>query len=136
VPTLPSATNYLDLIIRAQGPGAGTADAYEFGMVGANAEFYRVDNDVYTLLGAAVTAVGWAAGDKIGFEASGTSLTGYRHNGASWSSVGSRTDATYGSAGYIGIYIDRQTGRFDNFGGGTIVAASTVRMLASTGVGK
>lgn len=63
-----------------------------------------------------------ANGDMIGISAVGSTITGYRNPaaGGGWAAVGSGTDATYGTAGYIGLDIYDTTYRLDDFGGGTI----------------
>ena len=84
----------------------------------------RVDNDARTQLGASV-AFTWADGDKIGLEAIGSTIKGYIDDGgAGWVEMLSRSDATYGSAGYLGLLtIASANTRYDDFGGGTVVAA-------------
>jgi hypothetical protein len=43
-----------------------------------------------------------------------------------WSLLGSRTDSTYTAAGKIGVKINDSglNGRFDDFGGGTVVGGA------------
>ncbi len=71
-----------------------------------------------------------SVGDKIGLELNGSTLTPYVFTGGSWITTGSPgTDATYGAAGYIGFGITDVNARVDDFGGGTIVSASTDMFL-------
>jgi hypothetical protein len=128
---------YFGIFLRLQSPGSGAWDGYGLyyttvaGGSNDRMEIYRADNGVETLLGAAVTQE-VAVSDQFFANAVGTALK-IHQNGTERVS---RTDATYGSAGYIGLFMSDATGRIDDFGGGTVVTASTVRMLASTGVGK
>lgn len=84
----------------------------------------RIDDNVYTVLGAIVSQdVG--AGEKIGFELIGTTLKGYLFTGGVWTEILSRTDATYTGAGYVALVTNRQTVKLNDFGGGTVVAGTT-----------
>jgi hypothetical protein len=79
----------------------------------------RIDNGTATQLGAAVSQEA-AAGDGMWLEAFDSRLTGYRRSSGVWTSLLSRTDATYGAAGKIMLLIDSTTTRVDDFGGGNI----------------
>lgn len=123
----------LGLRIQQPGSGAGTADGYTFqyerddGAAGDSVRIYRNDNEVETQLGATITQ-DFANGDSFGGEAIGTTIAVYRKPAAgSWGSLGSRTDATYGSSGRIGMAGYSNVFRLDDFGGGTVVAAGAVR---------
>lgn len=127
----------VQLFLRLQQPGsAGTADAYMFLLSGGLSDaggiwYYRIDNQVLTVLGVNGEAVSQATGDQWGFEANGSNLKAYRKpSGGSWAAVGSgRTDNTYNSAGRIGFYLSDETAAdilIDDFGGGTIVDAPAV----------
>lgn len=100
---------------------------------------YRYDAGVAAPIGSAITSQTFVNGDKLGASMVGNLLTVYRHNGTSWSSIGSTSDATYTGAGYIGIRISQggnETATFDAFGGGTIGAAtvpSAPQALQATG---
>lgn len=122
VGTLPGAGEYLGVLGRG-GTGA-TLDSYDFYMVDTSAEFYREDDGVPTQLGAS-ESVSWVAGDGIGILINGSTITGYRRSGGTWSIVSTRTDSTYTAAGYCILYIDGDTARVDNFGGGTQVVSET-----------
>lgn len=80
-----------------------------------------------TTLGAAIEQP-IADGDGIGLEAVGTTLTAYHKPAAgAWTSIGSRSDATWAVGGKIGLdgYADVGTAViFDDFGGGTYVPAA------------
>lgn len=81
---------------------------------------YRNDNGVDTKLGADINQV-FANGDKVGIQCIGSSISAwFDDGGAGWGSIGTRTDDTYSAAGSLILYIEAQTGRADDFGGGTI----------------
>lgn len=83
-------------------------------------EIYRVDDGVYTRLGAQIGGPNLAAGDGIGIECIGDQISAYHRTGGTWSLVGTRTDATHDGAGAIGMYLPAGPGAHDDFGGGTI----------------
>jgi len=110
--------------IRLQSPATTGIDGYEITIGYATAikdtcYCYRLDNGAWTQLGAEIVH-SFASGDSFGFEAIGSTLTGYHRasGGGAWHSIESRTDATYG-AGYIGCGTYGTTTRLDNFCGGS-----------------
>lgn len=89
-------------------------------------DIYRNDAGSYTVLGSSISQE-FTAGDGFGVDMVGTTLTIYRRSSGIWSSLGTRTDATYGSAGYLMVGAgDTTTVRLDNVGGGTVVAEGGV----------
>lgn len=75
-----------------------------------------------TQLGA--TATGEVAnGDQIFCLASGTAISGHLNG----TEILSRTDATYGSAGYFGVGFGDDDVRGDSFGGGQVVTGRTTK---------
>jgi hypothetical protein len=74
-------------------------------------------------LGSVISAT-FASGDKVGLELFGNTITAYQYTAGAWSALGNRTDTSY-TSGYLAIELDNSTARFDDFGGGTIVANST-----------
>lgn len=82
----------------------------------------RTGAGVGSAVGATVEQT-FAVGDKIGIECIGTTISMYRWDGASWSQVLTRTDSTY-TSGKIGFYTDKHARRYDDFGGGSVVAAA------------
>jgi hypothetical protein len=110
--------------------GAGTTDGYAcyFNFSGTDdALICRVDNDSLVGLGSAITpAAPYAAGDKLGLECIGSTISAYVFQSGAWSLLGSRTDSTYTAAGKIGVKIsDTSTNaRVDDFGGGTVVGGT------------
>jgi hypothetical protein len=129
VSTLPETGEELGLEARITSPSTGggvnaTTDSYQVGWIqqGSNNLYIsRLDNSVYTQLGAIQSVTNLSAGNKFGFELIGSTLQAYRHNGSSWAAWGtSRTDSTYSAAGKIGLTLQGTTVRLDDFGGGTI----------------
>lgn len=96
----------------------------------------RCDDGSLTELGAAVS---WKAedGDKIGGECIGSTIKGYVDDGGvGWAEKMSRSDATYGNAGYVGVRFQAGTDKFgqiDDFGGGTIAAGGVAPTAALYG---
>lgn len=87
-------------------------------------ELYRIDDAGFTELGSGV-AFTWANGDSLGMDIIGDALKVYVNDGgAGWVEKRSETDATYGAAGYTGLFLSDTTIRVDDFGGGTIGAVA------------
>lgn len=93
----------------------------------------RLDNSVATVLGADVSQE-FAANDKVLLRAVGSTLTFERND----AEVTTRTDTTYPLAGYLAAALTNTTGRFDNFGGGSLfpMVASRPNHLAINLVGR
>jgi hypothetical protein len=110
---------------------ASTADGYDVfvsTLVGTDkVQIMRYDNAISTVLTPDTLTQEFASGESLGIEIIGTTITAYRKSGGTWSSIGSRTDGTYSAAGFLSFgWSDSGTnpGRFDDFGGGTVVAAA------------
>jgi len=89
----------------------------------------REDAGSQTTIGTANIARTIANGDAVGLEIVGSTLTFYyKASGGSWASVTTRTDSTYSAAGYIGLEFQGSTWRGDNFGGGTLAAATSTQL--------
>lgn len=129
ITTQPSSGGGYDVLARLTTLTSSTYDGYAFETMNAATDllnYYRIDNGVFTQLGASINQA-FASGDSIGLEVVGSTLTGYYKSGAgAWSAQATRTDTTYASAGYIGLWgmDDGTNGRMDNFGGGSLAAAS------------
>lgn len=135
VSTYPVST-WIELGLRGAPINNTSMDHYHLFADGGLFRIKRADNSSNTQLGADITR-SLGSGDALGLEAIGSTLTAYyKASGGSWASQASRTDSTYIQSGSFLIYIADANWRIDDFGGGTVVTASTVRMLASTGVGK
>ena len=120
-------------------PGTSRSLWLRVGGTDANPNGYQVifDNTAFckvqsvsagsaTKLGADFTITGYAANSKVGFEASGNTLTVYHmaSSASVWSSVTSRTDSTWTGAGYL-AWEGFEPGLNDNFSGGNILNAYT-----------
>lgn len=86
-------------------------------------EIYRVDSGVYTRLGAQISGPNLQAADGIGITCEDDTITAWHIRAGVAVEVGSRVDATYSDAGYVGMYMPAGSGAHDNFGGGTIALA-------------
>ena len=125
--------DHLDLFMRISSPGtAGQVDYYfanfikYAGAADSIAWQYTLDGVGPTLIGSEQFTADFAAGDAAGAEVIGSTLQAYRKpSGGSWETFGSsRSDSNVTAAGYIGIGgADNSTSIFDDFGGGTVVAA-------------
>lgn len=85
----------------------------------STAQISRIDNGAATALGTAAT-YNIAAGDRIGLEIIGSTITVYKDTGGGWASVTSETDATYSNIGYTAIGLFSNNIDWDDFGAGTI----------------
>lgn len=131
VATLSSSNNGCELYARLTGTGA-TATGYLIyyeRQAGTDIfQVYRLDaGATFVQLGADFTQE-VSAGDSIGLSVVGTTITvWYKAAAGAWTSLGTRTDATYaGTNSRIGVEIDNNTViRLDDFGGGTVVGGGT-----------
>lgn len=84
---------------------------------------FRDDAGVRTQLGADITQT-VVAGDSIGFSIIGSTITvWYKAAAGSWTSLGTRTDATYSAGGrlQLGQWLSADVAStIDDFGGGTV----------------
>lgn len=93
---------------RIQGEGgANTWDGYEVRASGngVSTDIQRITDAVGTTIGSGSASSNWASGDKLGVRCVGTTIEVYRMaNGESeWRFICSATDATYASAGKVGL---------------------------------
>lgn len=120
LPVLDNAKNHT-LLLRLQEPGTVNVSGYAVRFLRGGGPdrtlFYRIDNGVLTQLGSYIEQE-FSPGDALGAEMVGTSLNAYRYNSGAWQLLGSRTDATYQAAGYIGLMHNDDNQRSDDFGGG------------------
>ena len=79
----------------------------------------------YTSVSLALGSATFAAGDKLGVRAVGSTISAWLYSGGAWSKLAEVTDTTYTAAGRIWVYIPGTTGRFDDLGGGAVVNAPT-----------
>jgi len=122
--TITNTASSAGIVFRIQGEGGtNTWDGY-YAYSSANAfDVVRVDNNVATsLLGVPGITPNWAAGDKIGVSVTGSSITVWRLRAAdpsAWKLLGRVVDATYASAGKIGVLASGTAVRVDDFFAGT-----------------
>lgn len=131
----PDEGNYLGA--RLTTPSTTTTDGYELFNLGSGLNrLYRIDDSVQTQLGANLSFSS-VTGDGLGLEALGDQISFYKRVSGTWSLVGSRTDATYNTAGYIGAGISNSPCTLDDFGGGSIGGApppaTTVKIIVMQG---
>ena len=115
--------------LRITTPGDSTTDGYRSLLTNmAGTEIVRLqrgDNTVWTTLGADINQA-YSVGDGLGEDAISSTHAAHRRSSGAWSSLGSRTDATYGGAGYLGLgtYGEGSVRLLaDDFGGGRVVTA-------------
>lgn len=83
----------------------------------------RRDNSSTTDISSPFDIPNPAAGLRIGISAVGSTIKAFYDSGGGWVEALSVTDATYGGAGYLGLYWHGEsTSRIDNFGGGGTAA--------------
>ncbi len=110
------------VVARTVNLGGGTLNGYYLFVNSTSAKLYRIDSGTNTQLGADFTQT-IATGDSFGMSLVGSTITVYFKAAAgSWTSLGTRTDATYSAAGKIGIRGADGTNisLADDFGGGTL----------------
>lgn len=127
-------TEGVGLTIRGTTLNVSTIDGYlmHYNDGTGKLEVNRCDNGSFTRLGAQVNWIA-SAGDKLGAECIGSTLKTLIHDG-SWTEKVSRSDGTYGSAGYIG-WRPLKTFASDDFSGGTISDGENFVRTISDSVG-
>jgi parallel beta-helix repeat protein len=111
------------LFIRLRQVGDTTIDGYQLAFTAKAGDdtwaIQRLDNGALTQLGDSFDQE-VTNGQKFGLRATGTTLEAYYYNGTVWVLLASRTDATYGEAGYLAGGFGAQSTFMDDFGGGTM----------------
>ena len=122
-PAIGGAGEFIDLYLRQVDMGLSTRDGYRLAVVFSSSwSLRRVDNNADTVIATATQL--FSTGDSLGFEVIGSALKGYLKTAGVWSLIISATDATYNSASTIGFGSKSQNSHWDNFSGGTVVAAA------------
>lgn len=120
----PTPDDYVSLYARAF--SSGGFNGYELAHNKDGSDTWVISSytaDVATQIGASATQ-SVANGASIGLVVVGSTIEGwYKAPAGSWSLVMTRTDTTYGGAGKVGWYHYRAASTFDNFAGGTLLAA-------------
>jgi hypothetical protein len=113
---------------RLTNPTESNITGYEVYAHGADTwDIWRIDSSTEaTQLGASVSRA-YTSGQKIGIEISGNTITAWHYSSGAWTSVMTRTDATYApAASYLGVEINGGVScTLDDFYGGAIVSPVT-----------
>lgn len=127
--TMPAGLSRAGLYFRFNSLVHASADGYfvyaEDDGAGSNTvQAWKILNgSLDTQLGSSIAQT-VVSGDSLGISMSGNIMEIWYKSGAgAWTSLGTRTDSTYSSAGYIGLRI-YGTVVLDDFGGGEIVTAT------------
>jgi len=134
ITTLPGDTFTLSVYARMVNVGTASMNGYRVKYqfkAGLTDQIFidRITNKIATTIGGSI-GLDFSVNDGLGIECINDQISCYRRTGGVWTLVGSRTDATYGAAGIIGIELGDGTGQVDDFGGGTISPASPAPILA------
>jgi hypothetical protein len=122
VPVLPAAGNFLQVAARVSTQTPSTLSCYFLRVIPSSSRFElrKKINGAGSTLITSFTAP-FAAGDAMGLQVSGFTLTAYRKPGnGAWVPVGSATDAAIAGGGYVSFTLGDTTTRGATFGGGTI----------------
>lgn len=130
MPAKPDADNDFIVTVRIQNPDSASLNAY-FAQLTVRSgtdevNIWKVVNNVSTLIAGPISQE-FAAGDQLGIEAIGTTITAYRHNGTSWASVTSVVNGDVTGTGSVGVAFNSPIsglGSLDDFGGGTVVTGT------------
>jgi hypothetical protein len=137
ISALPNPTRYAGVGF-VYGPGAGTVDGYHVEYRdGSGITIYRIDNTVFTALGAVIS---WtpSAGDGLGIriDETGGVIEAWTRSGSTWTQAGTRSDSTYTGAAFPEIYLRGTLTRVDDFAAGSEAGApASIKQLALLGVG-
>lgn len=117
---------YIQIGCRIQNPGLSNYTGYFARIYDVDIYSIRRDNGVDNVIANIGNIV---AGEKLGIEAIGNTITYKKFSGGSWSNMNSMTDTTYPGGGYVGIIFGSGVeARVDDFSGGTVVGAATVNI--------
>jgi hypothetical protein len=132
-----AAAGTAGLVVRVQGEGgANTWDGYQITAASTGTvTILRADNGVTTQLIAA--AGGFASGDKLGVRCEGSTIQAWRQASGSsdWNLISSAVDATYGSAGKVGLSCADTSSRLDDLYAATDSNLFTQQAWTSRGAG-
>lgn len=117
----------VQLELRVTNPGGTSSpnlNDYAVNVTASTWQLYRTVNNATTQINSGSYAT-LVAGDGVGLEAIGTTITLYTKRGAgAWTSVAATTDSVVTGAGYIGFLAQSNVTRVTNFGGGTVGAVA------------
>lgn len=127
VSTKPGTGEAVEVWGRITGGGGSSVSAYFVDVsIAAGADQWRIWKSVsgtQSALGASAVSQEINAGDSIGIEISGSTITAYYKTGGTWSSVTSVSDSDVTGTGNIGMVLQGTTARLDDFSGGTLAAS-------------
>ncbi len=125
VPTLPSGGNFIQVAGRVSTLSSSGVSCYFLRVTPSSSTWdLREKLNGNTSTSIATFTAPLAAGDGMGLQLVGSTITAYRKPGSgAWTSVGSATDTTIPGAGYVSFTLGDTAMRGGAFGGGTIVAA-------------
>ena len=119
---LPGTGNQFRLYARVQQPGTAGFDGYMLRTLQQTGtdELYleRVDNGTITRL--LTISQELTAGDTLLLRVNGSTVEAWRHDGTTWTRLGTAQDTTYPTAGRVGVGIRGTTGRLDDYGTRTL----------------
>jgi RHS repeat-associated protein len=118
----PDNNQWFYLYLHVQQPGTAGWDGYRaawFHWISTDGLYIqRVDNGVATTI-AGPLALDPAVGDSLLMRRFGTALELWRKNSATWTKLLSTLDTSY-TSGKLGLGLDDEKGKWDDFGGGSI----------------
>lgn len=113
----------IELFIRIQNPNTASVSNYfaHFDQGGNSLQLWKTVNNTQTQLGSSVS-ITEAVGDSFGVEAIGSAIKAYyKTSGGSWTQQISQTDSGVSGSGCLGVSMESNGSRLDDFGGGTVV---------------
>jgi hypothetical protein len=137
ITTLPGNGNHVIVGARIVGEGgSNTWDGYtvRFTQDAATDSVFieKITNATSSIL--ATISQEFAVGDKLGMRIVGSDIEAYRHDGASWSLIGSANEGTYSAAGKVLLRVRSTTGRADDFSAGSIKPGRGVVGAVGSGI--
>ncbi len=121
VSTLPTAGNTTRMYIGDSATSA-TVNAYYLRVTPSTStwELDKVTAGVPSQLGTNITQA-FSAGDSLGLSVVGTTVTVWYQSGSgAWTSIRTQTDSSFTKKWYIGLELQDNVQRVDNFGGGQV----------------
>jgi fibronectin type 3 domain-containing protein len=122
VPTLPAGSNFIQVAGRVSNLTSSSVSCYFLRVTPSTSTWdlrKKINGGGSTSIKAFTAA--FAAGDSLGLQEIGSTITAYRKPGAgAWVSVGTATDTTIAGPGYVSFTLGDTTMRGGAFGGGSI----------------
>lgn len=121
--------NFFGIAIRQSTPTTSFDGYYvECSEAAGTTEIKEGSGESVTNLGPVISTP-WKAGDKLGVSVIGSTIRAYRYpsGGSAWELIGTRSDATFAASGYFAVWRSGGTARLDDFGGGTVIVATSAK---------